>query len=540
MRGRASGELAVEPRPWRLGIAILVTVHLGSLGPLGSLGLPVGLFGLSAFSAFSAFFASEAFAQSPPANAPKKSTEAHPPAGPRPLSESLTGDAKADYDAAKLLVGDGDWAGAEIKLQAAYDKSAEPRLLWNIAACEKNQRHYARTVALVRKYLAEGGDLLGPADRAEATALLQAIESFTVKLTVTVNEPGAEVTIDDQRIGSSPVDNPVVVDIGARKIEVRKVGFKDWLQSVPIGGSAEAKVDVSLVPEVHEGHLVVTTQPDASITIDGQPAGAGGRFEGQIKSGGHQLRVEAPGMVPYQSEVVLSDEEHRSVDVLLQKVYVPPPPEDRWPGFEMGISEGPGVKLHGDRPWMNMTRLDIGWHPGRRTDLGFFIEADELDASRNCGTDEQSAATASALTLDPIWSFSSCVNLKAGLQVLVHLLPRSPIDPWLAFEPAFRVSVFNYTVFQPLSGESNTGGDATPAVDFGGRLGLDWHPLDSFHAWAIGGYGSLVFSVAKEQPKFPGGQVTTGSSPSQSSGNQSGGPDAYFSVFFGLRTSLAL
>lgn len=471
--------------------------------------------------------------KAPVAAGPKASAAA----GPKPLSETLSGDAKTDYEAAKLLVGDGDWAGAEIKLQAAYERSADPRLLWNIAACEKNQRHYARTVTLVRKYLAEDGDLITTADRSEATALLQAIESFTVKLTVAVNEPAAEVTIDDRSVGTTPLDQPVVVDIGTRKIEVHKAGFKEWSHSIPIGGSAEAKVDVTLLPDVHEGHLVVTTQADAWITIDGQPAGGRGRFEGKLKSGGHQLRVEAAGMLPYQSEVVLTDDENRSVDVQLQKVYVSPPPEDKWPGFEIGISEGPGVKLHGDRPWVNMTRLDIGWHPGRRTDLGLFLEAAEIDASHNCGTDEPSAASASPLTLDPRWSFSSCIHAKAGLQVLVHLLPEDRFDPWLAFEPAFGLTHFNYTVFDPLSGQSASQGDVEPGIDIGGRLGLDWHPLASFRAWAIGGYGSLVFSIANEQPKLPGG-LQVGGSPAQP--DQSNGPNTYLSVFFGLRVSLAL
>src|ERR1700684_4579575 len=66
-----------------------------------------------------------------------------PPGAPKPLSQSLTGEAKAAYDAAKMLLGDGDFAGAAIKFRAAYDQSGDARLLWNIAACEKNRRHYA-------------------------------------------------------------------------------------------------------------------------------------------------------------------------------------------------------------------------------------------------------------------------------------------------------------------------------------------------------------------------------------------------------------
>src|SRR6185503_13375936 len=41
-----------------------------------------------------------------------------PPATP-PLSEALTGQAQADYQAARLLYGDGDFAGASLKFKQA-------------------------------------------------------------------------------------------------------------------------------------------------------------------------------------------------------------------------------------------------------------------------------------------------------------------------------------------------------------------------------------------------------------------------------------
>jgi len=490
-----------------------------------------------------------AAASAPAPAAPTASAAAAAPAGPRPLSESLTGDAKADYDAARLLVGNGDWVGAEIKLQAAYDRSGDPRLLWNIAACEKSQRHYARTMALVERYLADGKDLVTPADRAEATTLLQAIESFTVKLTVAVSEPGADVYVDDEKVGTSPLDRPVVVDIGARKITVRKPGFKEWAQSVPIGGSAEARVDVKLEPEVHEGHLVVTTQPDARILIDDQPVGANGRFEGKLKSGGHQLRVEAPGMVPYQSEVVLGDDENRSVDVPLEHEYAPPPAEPAGPGVEIGVSDAPGVRLHGDDPWMNAARVDVGWRAGRPTNLGLFLEEDEIDASGDCGTGLPAAATAPPLGLEQRWSFKSCRALKAGLQVVVHFLPAHRIDPWFGVEPGFRLGIYHFTVFDPLSGQSNNGDDVEPNVDLGARAGVDWHPLASFRPWAIGVFGSVMFSIAGEPKANNSGccgdtqnGIPVGAAPNENNGNNNGGgggPDTYLSVFFGLRTSLA-
>ena len=101
------------------------------------------------------------------------------PAGPPSLADSLIGEPKADYDAAKLLYGNGDYAGALVKFTAAYDKSKDPRLLWNIAACEKNLHHYARVLAYLRRYLAEGQAVLSEAEKVDAEALLKFIQPLT-------------------------------------------------------------------------------------------------------------------------------------------------------------------------------------------------------------------------------------------------------------------------------------------------------------------------------------------------------------------------
>jgi len=260
-------------------------------------------------------------------------------AAPPPLAQTLTGTAKSDYEAGKLLFTDGDFVGANIKFRAAYDLSHDARLLWNMAACEKNLRHYAVAARLVHEYVDTGGDLLGDQDRADAAQLLAALQSFVVKLTVTVNEPGAEIDVDDARAGVSPLDKPLILDLGERKIVVKKPGFKEATKSITLGANPEEKIDVTLVPEVHEGTLVVTTAPGARVLLDGAAVGTGG-FRGKLKSGGHTLRVEATGMQPMQQEVVVEDGETRTVDVplapIVEAALGPKPPSYR--GFYGRVS----------------------------------------------------------------------------------------------------------------------------------------------------------------------------------------------------------
>src|SRR4029077_14112449 len=98
----------------------------------------------------------------------------------KPLAQSLPPDARRDYDAGKLLFEDGDYATALLKYQAAYDRTHDARLLWNVAVCQKDLRHYAKAAATLTRYLVEGGDLLSASDRRDATEFARAIAPFTV------------------------------------------------------------------------------------------------------------------------------------------------------------------------------------------------------------------------------------------------------------------------------------------------------------------------------------------------------------------------
>ena len=93
----------------------------------------------------------------------------------------------------KVLFTDGDYAGSLVKFSSAFDVSKDPRLLWNMAACEKNLRHYAKALKLVRQYVADGDKVLADQDKQEAGELIKVMEPFTAKLKVTVDEPDAEV-----------------------------------------------------------------------------------------------------------------------------------------------------------------------------------------------------------------------------------------------------------------------------------------------------------------------------------------------------------
>lgn len=263
--------------------------------------------------------------------APAGAQPARPPAAAasKSLSETLTGVAKAEYEGARLLYGDSDFTNALIKFQRAYELSDDPRLLWNVAVCEKNLRRYARTLVALKKYQEKSGSLLRDADRQEALDLEQAVKGFVSRLDLKVNEAGAAVVIDGEAIGTTPLDAPLTVDIGVRTIRVTKRGFKDYERVQRVVGAADVALAVTLEKDLRLGRLTITAGPEDLIALDGKAVGKG-RWEGSVRSGGHTLRVSSPGMAPREAEVLVKDGEARSIPVSLTPLPQSGPPTWLW------------------------------------------------------------------------------------------------------------------------------------------------------------------------------------------------------------------
>jgi hypothetical protein len=243
------------------------------------------------------------------------------PPKPGSLAQSLPPDARRDYDAGKLLFEDGDYATALLKYQAAYDRTRDPRLLWNVAVCQKDLRHYAKAAATLTRYLGEGGELLSASDRHDAQELSRAIAPFTVPTTIHVSEPGTQVWVDEALVGQSPLPAPVALDMGTRRVRAKKDGYRLFDREFPVGGSAATTIEVTL--ERQGGHVQLNVPADATVWIDEREAGHGPRLELDLTAGPHATRVTAPRMRPLQTDVVVEDGRSRALDLALEAEAAP-------------------------------------------------------------------------------------------------------------------------------------------------------------------------------------------------------------------------
>jgi hypothetical protein len=260
-------------------------------------------------------------AQQPPPPASAASEPEPPPAAPGtalPLSASLSGQAATDYQAGRLLYDDRDYAGASVKFQRAYDQSRDPRLLWNVAACEKNQRRYASVLYWLERYVREAGASMTAEHRAEVDEVMRTVRLLISTVRITIDQPEVSIFVDDVPIGTSPLMEAIRVDLGRREFRLEKPGFKDQRFAQDFAGGSEVSLHRVMEPEDKTGRLTVFASAGDTIRIDGQVVGQN-QWTGVLPGGDHELRVTAEGKREYDRNVSVTAGQARSIYVTLEE-----------------------------------------------------------------------------------------------------------------------------------------------------------------------------------------------------------------------------
>jgi hypothetical protein len=216
-----------------------------------------------------------------------------------------------------LLFEDGDAAGAIAKFRRAHELSKDPRLLWNMAVCEKELRRYASAARLVGQYLAEGKSISAES-RANAEQTREALRGFYSELTLEGVGPGARVSVDGVSMGTTPFQGPMPIDLGRRRVRVELAGYEPFERQLDVPGATPITLKVQLVKQLSSSKLSVASAGARDvISIDGKVVG-NGRWEGSLAKGVHVIRVTAPGKKAYETHLELAPGSSRSLQVALE------------------------------------------------------------------------------------------------------------------------------------------------------------------------------------------------------------------------------
>ncbi|MBN2195122.1 MAG: tetratricopeptide repeat protein [Polyangiaceae bacterium] len=192
-----------------------------------------------------------------------------PEASGRPLAaaEDRTAEAARRFEQGLSFYGTGEYRLAVIEFERAYELVPDYRVLYNIGQVCMQLGQYARARRALERYLAQGADEV-PGERvSQVRDDLDMLGQRTGHITVLVSLAGAEVLVDDERVGVAPLAEPLLVEAGRHAVTARFGGSSATPELVTVAGGDSISVAIEIVPRQVEqppGEPEVAPLPVAS------------------------------------------------------------------------------------------------------------------------------------------------------------------------------------------------------------------------------------------------------------------------------------
>jgi tetratricopeptide (TPR) repeat protein len=170
-------------------------------------------------------------------------------------SSSDAPDAHAKQEAARRfehaikLYEDGDYTLALAEFERVHELVPDYRVLYNIGQVSMQLGRYARALRTLREYVSRGGAELPAERRSAVQADLASLEARTATIKLNVQPEGTEVSIDGTVVGKSPLVEPLVVDVGERRVQARASGYVTTSQTLTLAGGDWRQITLTLEPE---------------------------------------------------------------------------------------------------------------------------------------------------------------------------------------------------------------------------------------------------------------------------------------------------
>lgn len=154
-------------------------------------------------------------------------------------------EAQVLYDMAMKQAESGDTAAAVSSFRASYDKHPSYRVLYQLGKSCARAGDAPCAVRAYEQYLSDGGSAVPSKRKKEVEAQIKALSRTLARITISANVKGAEVSVDDVVVGTTPLPGPVPVGGGAHRISLSHEGGKvDKSVTAVAGESATVAFDV--------------------------------------------------------------------------------------------------------------------------------------------------------------------------------------------------------------------------------------------------------------------------------------------------------
>lgn len=177
-----------------------------------------------------------------------------------PTTEQMN-EARQRYERGLKLYAEGAFDAALVEMQRAYELAPSYKILYNLGLIHRQLNDFAASLKAFRRYLHEGGNKVPKDKRVEVTTAIAELEKRVATVTVEVDVAGAEVSVDDAAVGTSPLTEPVLVNAGKRRITAKIAGKAPASRVVTVAGTDTLTVKLELAEAKPAAPVVVSTEP---------------------------------------------------------------------------------------------------------------------------------------------------------------------------------------------------------------------------------------------------------------------------------------
>lgn len=193
-------------------------------------------------------------------------------------TDTVAEEARVHHRRGLELYDEGDYRLALVEFERAYEISKSWKILFNIGQVHFQLASYAKARRALEQYLAVGGDQITPQRRASVEKDLETLKTRTATLSVKVNVPDSEITIEDQPAMRAPIES-LMVDAGNLRIVVTHAGYAAKTRVITLVGGDTQTVTIDLAENKPD---VVVTQTTTGLP---GPAIAGWIVTGVLAAG---------------------------------------------------------------------------------------------------------------------------------------------------------------------------------------------------------------------------------------------------------------
>ena len=184
--------------------------------------------------------------------------------------DQATDSARASFQEGVELFKEGSFEGALAEFKKAYQTRPSYRVLYNIAQVYFELHDYVNSYTTLKDYVEQGGSDIPAARLAQVDELNRKLERRIASVEIVCDVNDADIRIDDISVGKSPLESPILVNAGPRRLSAVKTGYPVSARLVTLAGTERSTVrlEVALPPEPKVDKTLAAPATPPVLTTD--------------------------------------------------------------------------------------------------------------------------------------------------------------------------------------------------------------------------------------------------------------------------------